>query len=125
MQFTSSGDLRGQWDAARISQVIANLLGNAVQHGAAGKLISVTAQGETADIVLRMHNYGPAIPKSDLPGLFSPFKRFKSGGAVAADSGSLGLGLYIAERIISAHGGSIDVRSSAEAGTLFTIRLPR
>ncbi|MDQ3520673.1 MAG: sensor histidine kinase [Gemmatimonadota bacterium] len=125
IQFTSSGDLRGQWDAGRISQVIVNLLGNAVQHGAAGKLISVTAQGETADIVLRMHNYGPAIPKSDLPGLFSPFKRFKSGGAVAADSGSLGLGLYIAERIVSAHGRTIDVRSSTEAGTLFTIRLPR
>jgi signal transduction histidine kinase len=125
LQFTASGDLRGRWDAGRISQLAANLLGNAVQHGAPKTLISVTAEGESAEVVLRMHNYGPAIPTSDLDGLFSPFKRFRSGGGVTRDSGNLGLGLYIAERIVCAHGGSIDVRSSAEAGTLFTVRLPR
>ena len=125
IQFTPSGDLQGQWDAARISQVITNLLSNAVQHGASKTLISITAEGEAAEVVLRMHNYGPAIPSSDLPGLFSPFKRFQSDGAVPRDSPNLGLGLYIVERIVSAHGGSIDVRSSAAAGTLFTIRLPR
>jgi len=125
LQFTTSGDLRGRWDAARISQVAANLLGNAVQHGAPKTLISVTLHGEGADVVLRLHNYGPAIPAADVDGLFSPFKRLRSGGGASRDSGSLGLGLYIAERIVSAHGGSIDVRSSAEAGTLFTVRLPR
>jgi signal transduction histidine kinase len=125
LQFTTSGDLRGRWDAARVSQVAANLLGNAVQHGAPKTLISVTLHGEPTEVVLRLHNYGPAIPASDLDGLFSPFKRFRSGGGTSRDSGSLGLGLYIAERIVSAHGGSIDVRSSAEAGTLFTVRLPR
>ena len=125
LQFTASGDLRGSWDAGRISQVLGNLLGNAVQHGAPKKLISLTAQGEITDVVLRMHNYGPPIPPADLTGLFSPFKRFRAGEAGASDSGSLGLGLYIAERVVTAHEGSIDVRSSAEAGTLFTVRLPR
>ena len=125
VQFTPTGDLRGRWDAGRLGQVITNLLGNAVQHGAPKTIVSVTAQGEPADIVLRMHNYGPAIPPADLYGLFSPFKRFRPGAPAATGAGNLGLGLYIVERIVSAHGGTIDVRSSAEAGTLFTVRLPR
>ena len=126
VQFSSTGDLRGQWDGARIGQVVTNLLSNAVQHGTAGSLISVTAQGEPKDVVLRIHNFGAAIPKADLPGLFSPFKRVQPRRASAQGAGSnLGLGLYIAERIVTAHGGTISVRSSSEAGTLFTIRLPR
>jgi signal transduction histidine kinase len=125
LQFTPTGNLHGEWDAPRISQVVTNLLGNAVQHGASGTRISVTAQGEAADVVLRVHSQGRAIAKADLPGLFSPFKRFQSDRTATGDSGNLGLGLYIAERIVSAHNGTIDVRSSAEAGTLFTIRLPR
>ena len=125
LQFTPTGDLTGLWDGPRISQVVTNLLGNAVQHGTSGSRISVTAQAEAADIVVRVHNQGQAIPKGEIPGLFSPFKRFQSDSAAARDSGNLGLGLYIAERIVSAHNGTIDVRSSAGAGTLFTIRLPR
>ena len=125
LQFTPTGDLRGQWDAPRISQVVTNLVGNAVQHGTAGARISVTAQGELADVVLRVHSHGEAIPKAELTGLFSPFKRFRSDRSAGRDSGNLGLGLYIAERIVSAHNGTIDVRSSPEAGTLFTIRLSR
>lgn len=125
LQFTASGDLLGCWDAARISQAVTNLLGNAVEHGEARSLVSVSAQGEATDVVLRVHNYGTAIPSSTLLGLFSPFKRIGNGKPVDRDSTNLGLGLYIVERIVTAHGGSIDVRSSAEAGTLFTIRLPR
>lgn len=125
VQFTATGDLQGEWDSGRLSQLASNLIGNAVQHGARGSQIGVTADGEGKDVVLRVHNFGPTIPKADLPALFSPFKRFRSGEATARDSGNLGLGLYIAERIVSAHGGSMDVRSSAEAGTLFSVRLPR
>jgi signal transduction histidine kinase len=125
LQLTAVGDLRGRWDDARVGQLAANLLGNAVQHGAPGTLIKVTAQGEEREVVLRVHNFGPPIPKADVAGLFSPFKRFRSGAAVGSDSGSLGLGLYIADRIVSAHGGTMDVQSSADSGTLFTVRLPR
>jgi signal transduction histidine kinase len=125
LQFTATGDMRGQWDAERVGQVVTNLLSNAVQHGAPRTLITVTAQGETADVILRIHNYGPPIPPGELRLLFSPFKRFQSDAPARANMTNLGLGLYIAERIIDSHGGTIDVRSSAEAGTLFTIRLPR
>ena len=124
-QVTASGALRGEWDAPRIAQVLTNLLGNAVQHGTAGSLINVTVEGEAGEVVLRIHNLGSSIPPESLPGLFSPFKRFQAKSSGSRSSGNLGLGLYIAERIVSAHGGRIDVRSSPEAGTLFTVRLPR
>ncbi len=125
LKLNTSGDLRGNWDAARIGQVLANLLGNAVEHGAPATTISVTARGEANEVVLQVHNNGAAIPRSELPGLFSPFKRLGQGAAVGTASSNLGLGLYIVDRIVTAHGGSIDVKSSVDAGTFFTVRLPR
>jgi hypothetical protein len=125
LQIKTSGNLRGKWDAGRISQVIANLLANAVQHGSAGTPIVVTVQGDAKEVVLVVHNSGPAIPAADLRGLFTALKRLGSGETAPRDSGNLGLGLYIAERIVSAHCGNIDVSSSAETGTLFTVHLPR
>ena len=120
----TSGDLRGEWDCPRISQVMSNLLGNAVQHGSPKSMISLTARGETNEVVLQVHNRGPAIAPADLHGLFGPFKRLNARDDAARGS-SLGLGLYIAERIVSAHGGTIDVQSSDVGGTFFTVRLPR
>jgi signal transduction histidine kinase len=125
IRIDTSGDLHGSWDAARISQVLANLLGNAVQHGLSSEPITVTVQGEAKDVVLAVHNRGPTIPRSEIPRLFDPVKRLRRGEAPTSDAGNLGLGLYIAERIVIAHGGSIEVDSSDEKGTRFTIRLPR
>ena len=125
LRLETSGDLRGSWDGARLGQVLANLLGNAVRHGSANTPITVTARGETEDVVLRVHNRGAAIPPADLPGLFSPFKRLRGGKATGDAPDSLGLGLYIAERIVTAHGGTIAVASSTDGGTAFTVRLPR
>ncbi len=120
-----SGDLTGEWDCARISQVMANLLGNAMQHGGNGTPISVSLRGEPDDVVAQVHNRGPTIPRTEMPRLFDPFKRLHAGHAAGGATESLGLGLYIAERIVTAHGGSITVESSDNAGTFFTVRLPR
>ena len=120
-----SGDMHGRWDSSRISQVLSNLLSNAVQHGIANMPINVTLRGEADNIVLKVHNCGPAIPVSDLHGLFKPLKRLKSGQPATRGSSNLGLGLYIAERIVTAHGGHIDVHSAVDTGTTFTVRLPR
>ncbi len=108
-----------------IVKALANLLENAVQHGPAKAPIEVRLRGEAKEVVLRIHNQGPAIPASDLTGLFSPFKRLRPGKTDAGSLSSLGLGLYIAEQIVTAHGGTIEVHSSNEAGTAFTVRLPR
>ena len=119
-----SGDLVGCWDAGRISQVLTNLLSNAVQHGRPGAQITVALNGEGDDVVLSVHNYGRPIPAADMPGLFSPLKRLHAE-PVAEASHHLGLGLYIVDRIVSAHCGTINVESSEDGGTQFTVRLPR
>ncbi len=120
----TSGDLRGEWDADRISQVLSNLLSNAAQHGMPKSPVSVKVSGEEKEVVVRVHNRGAAIPPAMLHGIFSPLKLLKSNTA-ARNTSHLGLGLYIAERIVTAHGGTITVTSSHEAGTLFTVCLPR
>lgn len=122
---TTTGELRGSWDAARVGQLLVNLLSNAAQHGLAGGPITVSARGEEKNAVLSVHNLGAPIAAGDIPRLFDPVKRLKPGETRTADSGNLGLGLYIAERIAAAHGGNIEVQSSESMGTLFTVRLPR
>jgi signal transduction histidine kinase len=67
-----------------------------------------------------VHNLGPALAPDTLPHLFEPFWRGES----ARLRDGLGLGLYISHRLVEAHGGRIDVRSSAEEGTTFTVTLP-
>ena len=124
LQLNASGDLLGAWDCARIGQVLTNLLTNAVEHGTPKTMISLTARGELHEVVLQVHNRGAHIPAEDLPMLFSPFKRLGSPSRQGAH-GSLGLGLYIVERIVAAHGGTIGVNSTEEGGTFFTVRLPR
>ncbi len=125
IKLNTSGELRGNWDCPRISQVLANLVGNAVQHGSAGTPISLTVRGESTEVVLQVHNRGVCIPAAARAEIFSPFKRLQATDAPASHSRSLGLGLYIAERIVTAHGGTIGVDSSDDAGTFFTVRLPR
>ncbi len=122
---TVTGDLRGSWDTGRVGQLISNLVNNAVQHGDEGSRVDVSALGEAKDVVIRVHNSGPAIPATSLPELFSPFKRLRPDAPAPGTRDNMGFGLYIAERIATAHGGTIDVRSSDEAGTLFTVRIPR
>lgn len=120
------GDLTGKWDSARISQMMANLLGNAVHHGRKDSPIDVRLRGREDDVVIRVHNQGDPIARESLPALFSPFKRLGTTATPNEPANShLGLGLYIVEQIVSAHGGSIEVVSGEGQGTAFTVRLPR
>jgi signal transduction histidine kinase len=119
-----SGDLFGAWDPARLNQVIANLLQNAIQHGAAGTPVTVSLRGEHERVVLTVHNEGPAISELARQRIFEPLVRGERR-TEPGKSSSLGLGLYIAREIAIAHGGSIDVKSSQDEGTIFTVCLPR
>lgn len=120
-----TGNVRGMFDAARISQVLSNLLGNAVQYGAATSPIHVQAMGDGDAVVLRVQNGGSVIPANKIPGLFSPFKRLRGSVATGQDVHNLGLGLYVAERVVTAHSGTIAVTSTEADGTSFQVRLPR
>ena len=126
-----TNDARGPWDADRLFQVIVNLLGNALQHGRGVVRLAIGATATTA--WLETHNEGPVIPKEMLGELFEAFRQ---GGASSARDGGhwrasggparggLGLGLYIANQIVRAHGGTITARSG-EQGTTFRVELPK
>lgn len=125
VHFEASGDLGGRWDAKRVSQALSNLLGNAVQHGAAGASIQVNARGETDEVIIAVRNRGVVIAREDWRKIFDPFRRIAAVETGATESGSMGLGLYIAQQIAIAHGGRIEVSSSEGGGTVFELHLPR
>ena len=114
------GDVRGTWDEARLSQLLDNLLGNALQHSPEDTPVEVTLTGTPDGITLSVRNEGPPLPMEERTSLFEPFKRGKR-----ASGDGLGLGLYIARQIVVSHGGRISVESGVGLGTRFVVLLPR
>ena len=119
-----NGDTRGTWDAGRIDQLLQNLIGNALQHGANKRdvTLNISAQGE--NVCLSVHNHGTPIPEEALGTIFDPLVR-SADEELGQPSTSLGLGLFIVKEVVSAHGGTIEVSSNEADGTLFSVVLPR
>ena len=107
-------------DRKRVAQLLSNLVANALQHGVANADVQVTTSREADTVTIDVRNAGPAIEPAVMKRLFDPFSNRKA----HSDNSHLGLGLYITQQIAHAHGGSIDVQSSAGAETSFTVRLP-
>jgi hypothetical protein len=124
VRLETSGDLRGEWDHGRIAQVLSNLVGNAYQHGAEDVPVGIQLRGEPDHVVLTVHNEGTPIATHHLGDIFDPFRQIAPADGKARDLNSVGLGLYIAQSIVHAHGGTIDVEST-DQGTTFTARFPR
>jgi signal transduction histidine kinase len=122
-------ELRGrepfELDPARIEQVLSNLVGNALVHGAPDAPIKVFVDVRESEALLAVTNRGPVIPPERTRALFQPFRQ----GTAELGNGDrprgLGLGLYIVRQIVTAHGGTVTVDSSAALGTTFVVRLPR
>jgi sigma-B regulation protein RsbU (phosphoserine phosphatase) len=106
-------------DPVRIGQMVSNLLGNAVTHGAADQPIQVQAMSNDQGLEISVANGGKPIPPLIAQRLFQPF----FWGNETSEQQGLGLGLYIASEIAKAHGGSLTVRSS-EAETRFLFQIP-
>jgi signal transduction histidine kinase len=109
-------------DADRFEQVVSSLLENAILHGAPNEPVRVEVAARGAFVSLRVHNAGAPIDAEGREHLFNPFQR---GVRPRTGKGGLGLGLYISERIVGAHGGSIKVESDATSGTTFEACFPR
>jgi PAS domain S-box-containing protein len=110
-------------DAARLVQVFSNVLNNAVKFTPRGGQISVTAEVEGRDAVLRIRDTGIGIAPEALPHLFEMFHQ--EGNILDRTTGGLGIGLTLAHRLIEMHDGRIDVRSAGMGkGTEVEIRLP-
>ena len=116
------GDDRTFGDQGRLAQVVSNLVVNAVEHGDANRPVTVALSVSGDRLVLVVHNAGAPIPPELLQVIFDPFRRTTARGELAK---GLGLGLFISQQIVLAHGGDIDVRSTAEDGTIFTVSLAR
>jgi predicted ATPase/signal transduction histidine kinase len=109
----------GQWDPARLEQVVSNLLANALKFGAGGPVeISVSRRDGIA--VLSVTDHGIGIDPAQLEHVFDKFTR----AVPVTHFGGLGLGLYISRQIVAAHGGTIQARSRPGAGSTFTVELP-
>lgn len=113
------GDGLVEADPDRLAQVITNIVGNAVQHSPPGTTIEACAGGEEDDVVWEVKNEGEPIPVDVLPHLFEPHRHWRG------EHSGLGIGLKITKAIVDAHGGSIDVASSVEAGTRVRVVVPR
>ncbi|MGF6220973.1 ATP-binding protein [Pseudomonas sp. YL-218 TE3947] len=123
--FNATGSVTGQYDPSRMAQVFSNLIGNAARHGSPQHPINVSLNGDDTFACFCVQNYGKPIPPSELPSLFNPEGRYSkySEGEPGASSG-LGLGLFIAAQIVEGHGGTIEVESTQEQGTIFRVILP-
>jgi two-component system, sensor histidine kinase and response regulator len=115
------GDLRGEFDPDRLGQVLSNLLGNALRHGSKDGNIVLELDGtDPARLVAVVRNDGQ-IPADVLSCLFEPFRR---GNTRSGSVEGLGLGLFIVQQIVLAHGGHINAESVAGV-TTFRVSLPR
>ncbi len=107
-------------DPVRLQQVVTNLLTNAVRYNRDDGGIFVTTQTDGHFALLAVADTGLGILPADLPRVFDRFYRAEK----SRTSGGSGLGLAISKAIVEAHGGTIEVSSEAERGSIFTVRLP-
>ena len=109
-------------DSHRISQVLHNLLENAIAHTAKGDAITVIARQQDSWVEVSVMDTGEGIPAEDVPNIFERFYRVDKS-RVRATGGS-GLGLTIAKRLVEAHGGKIEVQGELRKGSRFSFTVP-
>jgi PAS domain S-box-containing protein len=107
-------------DPGAIRRTLANLIGNAIKHGQPRKPVRVTMRERDGEIALSVHNQGNPIPPEEQGKIFQPYHRARGNGGGAK---GWGLGLTLVRGTAEAHGGSVRVESSPEAGTTFTVTL--
>lgn len=108
-------------DATRLSQVVENLVSNAVKYSPDGKPIDISLDSRRTEVILRIRDSGIGIPEDKQPLIFERFFRVQEG---STQFKGTGLGLFITREIVRMHYGSIHVESQVGAGTTFIVELP-
>ena len=116
------GVQRASIDAARFSQVIDNLVSNAIKFSPSGTTVRVALQSSNGSFAFSVQDQGPGIPEADRKLLFRSFQKLSA--RPTGGEKSTGLGLAIVKKIVDAHGGTIDVESGSGGGTRFTVTAP-
>lgn len=122
-----AGETRGEWDKARVGQVLSNLIGNAVQYGFRDSPINIKIIGSVNEVAIFVQNDGVPLSAERAGRIFESLARGKNGAGEPEEGTrlNLGLGLYITREIVVAHDGEISVTSSEKDGTIFTACFPR
>jgi PAS domain S-box-containing protein len=110
----------GEWDPLRIEQVMTNIITNAIRYGK-GKPISIDIKNYQDSVRISVKDQGLGIARSDLVKIFNRYER----GLLSREVSGLGLGLFITQQIVEAHGGKIWVESEINQGATFFVDLPR
>jgi len=113
----------GVWDRDRTYQLLANLIGNAIQHGEPKSTIVLRIEGRETQVVIEVFNRGKPIPPETLPFIFDAFRKGRM--EPQSQTRGLGLGLFIAKEIARSHGGTITATSTESDGTTFRVCFPR
>ena len=119
------GDGCGEWDPMRLGQLVSNLVANAADYSPVDTPIRVAVRGRGDRVIFAVNNLGPSIPPDVQATIFDPFQRGVGVEITGKNHDGLGLGLFIVHEIVAAHGGSVEATSDPEAGTTFTVVLPR
>jgi two-component system, OmpR family, sensor histidine kinase BaeS len=109
-------------DDLRLSEVLRNLLSNAIRHTPEGSVVVGVSPDSDGRVEVRVTDSGEGIPAEDLPYIFERF--YRADAARSADTGGAGLGLAIARRIVEDHGGAVFVEDAPEGGAVVGFRLP-
>jgi signal transduction histidine kinase len=116
----------GTFDQIRLQQVLTNLLNNAAQYRGDDKPVTMAMSSTAENVTISIQNSGALIPPDAIEAIFNPMVQLAiTDEQSERPSTSLGLGLYIAKKITTAHDGTIAVESNSLAGTIFTVVLPR
>jgi Signal transduction histidine kinase len=110
-------------DPEALEQIVTNLLSNAMKFTPVGGRVDVTVESQAEAVVIAVHDTGPGIPEGEQDIIFERFGQ--SSGQATGEQGGTGIGLALAQNLVSMHGGTIAVNSSEGDGTTFTTRLPR
>ncbi len=109
-----------RFNPEQVSQMILNLLDNARKYSGSSRLIRLHAYARVSDVVIEVQDNGIGIPAEEKDKIFLPFYRISN----ASDTGGCGLGLYLVSQVMNEHGGSVEVQSEVNRGSLFRLVFP-